>query len=580
MIAVLIPPSPVYRLARFAASTGLTLFCAQAPLPALAQTPVQPTAQGTVVSPDSQTARSPAIPYINAQAIRAHAEFLASDLLEGRATGSRGYELAAAYVAAQFRQSGLTPAGENGDYMEAVPLIEATVVLPGSSAVLRRDGATTEFDFSKDYLPSANFFAANTSISAPLMFAGYGIEAPEYKYNDLAELDLQGKIAVVLEGAPAILNDEAREYFSWPEAKYASLSKAGAVGVIEIHRDQIRNELNVQNSWERAVAMSWVSHMRHLDADNQPEERYPELKLRFRFNAEAAAGLFNNGRSLEEVLQAASAGQTQGFALPGAMTLSATTGLRRIESNNVLAVVRGSDARLAQEYILVTAHLDGLGRGAAIEGDNIYNGLQRNAVGVAMLLEMARSIAALPGKPKRSILFAAVTAGEKEAQGLKALLASRGVANRNIVAGISIDTPLPIARTSDVFAVGANQSSVGAQLASAAQQMNLRVLLGDDSSNYLLMDSLAPMMRAGVPALAVRGGSRARAGGNRVAVARRNWVQTHIDQPSDELDTTPLDTGAARELAALNATTLLRLADAERPVWYRSSLVYRKLTRD
>ncbi|MGD9843173.1 MAG: M28 family peptidase [Steroidobacteraceae bacterium] len=521
-----------------------------------------------------------AIPTLNAQAIYAHAEFLSSDLLEGRATGSPGYAMAAAYVSAQFRQYGLAPAADANTYLRAVPLVEATVVLPGSSAVLRRDGVNIAFDFSKDYLPSANFFNASSSVTAPLMFAGYGIEAPEYKYNDLAELDLQGKIAVVLEGAPERLTAEVSNYYGRPTTKYASLAKAGAIGVIEIHPAADKSNEEVPNSWERAAAMSWVSQMRRLTADGQPEERFPELKLKFRFNAAAAAQLFtSNGHSFEQALQAAKASQPQGFALPGAITLSTTTGIRRTESNNVLGIVRGSDPRLQQEYILVAANLDGLGRGAAFNGDNIYNSLQRNAVGVAMMLEMARAVATLPVKPKRSILFAALTAGEKEAQGLKALLADGPI--RNIVASIVIDTPMPVARTSDVITIGADQSSVGNPLVSAAQQLNLRLVRSDEPDNSVLMDSLAPLLRAGIPALALRSGNRARDSRVNVASTKRTWLQQHITQVSDDLNNVPLDVSATRELTSLNLATLLELAnDTDRPVWYRSSLAYRKLTRE
>ena len=527
------------------------------------------------------TARSaPTLPTVAAQAIRAHAEFLSSDLLEGRATGSRGYELAAAYVAAQFRQYGLTPAGAEGGFFKSVPLIEATAVLPGSSLVLRNEG-TTEFDFGKDYIPSVNFFNASSGLSAPMVFAGFGIEAPEYKYNDLADLDLQGKIAVILEGAPERLNDEVRNVYGWPETKFASLSKAGAIGVIEIHPANEKGLGNAQNSWERISAMSWVSQMRKINTEGQPDEHFPELKLKFRLNAAAAVPLFaNSGRSFEQVMQAAKASEVEGFTLAGTVTMSATTGLRRMESNNVLGLIRGSDAKLQQEYILIAAHLDGLGRGSAVNGDSTYNGLQRNAVGVAMMLEMARAIAAMPSKPKRSIIFAAVTAGEKEAQGLGALLNDGSAQSRNIVSAVVLDTPLPVTRTSDVIGIGADQSSMGNRLVAAAQQQNLRMVLSDDVENSVLVSSLAPLVKAGIPVLALRGGNRARDGRNVLSI-KNNWLQQHINHPSDDLSNTPLDSAAARELVNLNVATVLDLAnDADRPVWYRSSLAYRKLSRD
>lgn len=516
-------------------------------------------------------------PALNAQAIRAHAEFLSADLLEGRATGSRGYELAAAYVAAQFRQAGLTPVGDS--YMQSVPLIEASVVLPGSSASLRRDGSTINFEFSKDYLPSANFFSANSSLTAPLVFAGFGIDAPELDYNDLADLDLQGRIAVILNGAPDRFNAQARSYYGWRDSKYARLVKQGAAGVIEIDAHEQKDAS--PNHWERAVAMSWVSEMRRVNSDEQPDEPFPELKLKFRFNADAAALLFGNGHTLEQTLQAAKLGEPQGFALPGNMTLSATTGLRRIDSNNVVGVVRGSDARLQNEYLLVTAHLDQLGRGASVNGDNIYNGLQRNAIGVAMLLEMARGVAAMPVRPKRSIVFAAVTAGERGAQGLQHLLASGPIASRKIVASVVLDTPLPITRTSDVLASGADQSSIGTTLNEAAQGLGLRVTNNDDAAYSLLSDSLAPLARLDIPVISLQGGVRARNGRVNIRNLRRDWWQSHRDQPSDDQHGLPLDAPAARELAALNVATVINLANAaQRPSWSRSSLIHRKLAKD
>jgi Peptidase family M28 len=522
---------------------------------------------------------------LNAQAIRAHAEFLSSDLLEGRATGSRGYELAVAYVAAQFRQYGLTALDENGSYLQTVPLVEAIAVLPGSAASLKRDNSTTNFEFSKDYLPSANFFNASTSLTAPLAFAGYGIDAPELKYNDFTDLELQGRIAIIFSGAPERFNSQAHSYYAWRDAKYASLAKQGALGVIEIDNHDVKDGRDARDHeapshWERAVAMSWVSEMRLANGDDQANERFPELKVKFRFNANSAAALFGNGHSLEQVMQALKSGEPLSFTLPGTMTLTTTTGLRRIDSSNVLAAVRGSDPRLQNEYILVAANLDQLGRGAAVNGDSIYNGLQRNAVGVAMLLEMARSIAASPTRPRRSILFAAVTAGEKGAQGLEYLLSAGPVATRHIVAGVVLDTPLPIARTREVIAAGADQSSLGTLLVTAAERKQLRVEHADAQQYSVLSDNLAPLARANIPVLSLRGGVRAR-GRTEVRSLQQEWLRLHINQPSDDLNNTPLDTAAARELASLNAAMVLQLANvAERPLWYRSSLAHRKLNKD
>ena len=149
---------------------------------------------------------------VRSEAIRSHVEFLASDLLEGRAAASRGYDIAASYVAAQFRQCGLTPAGSDSFY-QTVPLLEATAVLPGSAAELAVDGDAHSFEYSTDYLPSADFMSASSTLSAPMTFAGYGIAAPELGHDDFANLDLQGRIAVIFSGAPASFPQRSARVF-------------------------------------------------------------------------------------------------------------------------------------------------------------------------------------------------------------------------------------------------------------------------------------------------------------------------------------------------------------------------------
>jgi hypothetical protein len=215
---------------------------------------------------------------IRPSAIRAHVEFLASDLLEGRAAASRGHDIAAAYVAAQFRQSGLIPAGEADTFFQPVPLLEATPVLPGSSAEWVFGGDSHAFEYGIDYLPSADFESASSTLSAPLVFAGFGIEAPELQHDDFANIDVKGRIAVVLSGAPAKFPDHQRAYYSWPQRKAVTLIEHGAVGVI--HVDSLEDSRRIP--WERRVAMSWTPQMRWLDEQGEPQDTFPQLKLQFR----------------------------------------------------------------------------------------------------------------------------------------------------------------------------------------------------------------------------------------------------------------------------------------------------------
>ena len=238
----------------------------------------------------ARAAELPATNAVRAEAIRSHVEFLAGDLLEGRAAATRGYDIAAAYVAAQFRQAGLAPAGDDDTFLQAVPLLEATPVLPGSSAKLVRDDETYSFEYGTHYLPSADFLSASSTLTAPLVFAGYGVDAPELGYTDFENVDLKGRIAVILSGAPAKFPDSQRAYYSWSERKWSSLVERGAVGVITVASSVDEKRV----PWERMVAMSWTPQMRWLDADGKPQRAFPELKLRFRFNHEAAARLFEN----------------------------------------------------------------------------------------------------------------------------------------------------------------------------------------------------------------------------------------------------------------------------------------------
>jgi hypothetical protein len=500
---------------------------------------------------------------VRREAIRSHVEFLASDLLEGRAAASRGYDIAAAYVAAQFRQSDLAPAAPAESYFQSVPLLEATPVLPGSSAQLVVDRDTHSFEYGTDYLPSADYLSASSTLTAPLTFAGFGIDAPELEHNDFANIDLKGRIAVIFTGAPARFPHTQRAYHSANATKFPKLIERGAVGVVTVASPQDDRLF----PWERIVAMSWAPQMRWIDDESKPHEAYEELKLRFRFNQSAAARLFEGApKDFQAVLAGADAGEAQGFDLPGLLTLSATTGLRRTESANVLAVATGSDPRLRNEYVVITAHLDHMGRGSAVNGDSIYNGAQDNALGTAILLEMARALDASGLKPRRSILFAAVTAEEK------GLLGSDYLAHHppsgTLVANINIDMPMLFAPTTDFVALGEQHSSLGdtARAAATAQGYKLSPDPQPEQVSFVRSDQFS-FIRKGVPSIVVNGGYKARDKRTDIAALRQDFLEHRYHQPSDDA-TTPIDYATAADLARINLRIALEAANAApRPRW-------------
>jgi hypothetical protein len=504
---------------------------------------------------------------VRQDAIRSHVEFLASDLLEGRAAASRGFDIAAAYVASHFRQYGLRPSGDDDSYFQTVPLLEATPVLPGSSAELSIEGETQRFEYGMDYLPSADFTSASSTLSAPLVFAGFGVHAPELDHDDLANVDLKGRIAVIFTGAPAKFPHNQRAYYSWNNGKFATLIEHGAVGALLIESPDDAK----RRPWERSVAMSWTPQMRWVDEQGVPHNAFEQLKLRFRFNQAAAARLFTSAeRDFTAILAAAEAGEVQGFELPGLMTLSATTGLRRTESVNVIAVLPGVDRALKHEYVIVTAHLDHLGRGAAVAGDSIYNGAHDNAVGTGILLEMARALNASGQRPRRSIVFAAVTAEEKGLIGSDFLAAHPPLPLDAMVANINIDMPMTLAPTADLIARGEQHSTLGsiARAAAAAQGYRLSPDPSPEQVSFIRSDQFSFIQR-GVPSIVIGSGYKSRDKKLDLAALREEFLTKHYHQPSDETSL-PLDFAGAADLARVNLRVLWEVANATAPPHWKS----------
>lgn len=508
---------------------------------------------------------------VRAEAIRSHVEFLASDLLEGRAAASRGYDIAAAYVAAQFRQCGLKAAGSAESFYQSVPLLEATPVLPGSSVELLVNSKTRSFEYGTHYLPSADFTSASSTLSAPLTFVGYGIAAPELNHDDFASVDLQGRIAVIFSGAPSQFPHNQRAWYSSSSTKFAALIEHGAVGAVIV--DSAQNARLFP--WERTVAMSWTPQMRWLDEDGKPHNAFEQLKLRFHFNHDAAAQLFEGAQhSFEEVLAVAEAGDPQAFELPGLLTLAATTGLRRTESMNVIASRPGSDPRLKNEYVVITAHLDHLGRGAAVNGDSIYNGAQDNALGVGILLEMARALNASGARPRRSIIFAAVTAEEKGLLGSDyfvqrpPMFPAQSGQGGAVVANINIDMPLLFAPTLDFVALGEGHSSLGAlaRVAAANQGYRLSPDPAPEQIGFVRSDQFS-FIRQGIPSIILMGGYKSRDKRTDVARLQHDFLEHNYHQPSDD-PTLPIDYATAADLARINLQIAVDAANATaRPRW-------------
>ena len=334
----------------------------------------------------------------------AHIQFLADDALEGRDTGSRGFEMAADYMAEQFRAAGLQPAGSDG-YRQPMSLHVLRIDEGHSSLDLLRDGKVQAVKLGDDAIFSVSSRAAE-NVEAAAVFVGYGLTVPELNYDDLAG-HVKGKVVVYITGGPANIAGPVKAHYQSGEERRRALLKAGAIGIISIP-----NPKSSEIPWSRIAASRFQPRMELSDPG---QDTPPPLPVVITFNPAQAEMLFaDSGHSFQEVLAAVNAGKPLPH-FPLAAKIHARVGMTQSEakSENIIGLLPGSDPELKKEYIVISAHLDHLGIGGPVNGDRIYNGAMDDASGDASLIEIALAMKDAGAKPKRSILFLSVTGEEK-----------------------------------------------------------------------------------------------------------------------------------------------------------------------
>ena len=499
------------------------------------------------------------------RAIGGHIAFLADDLLEGRAAGARGHEIAARYVATQFGKLGLQPGlGTNG-WFQVVPFLESQVVEESRQMSLRHPGGTEVLDCPADFLIGAPFIGTNVSVTAPLVFVGFGVRAPELGHDDLAGVDLRGKIAVVLSKAPSRFPATALAHHSHARQKAKSLAEAGAIGVISVPTPK---DL-VESPWARQVMQSRFPAMRWTSEDGRPADVVPELKVTGNLSPAGAAKVFARGaKPLAEVLAAGERGEVQGFPLNVEATLSVRAEQRRLTSPNVIGVLPGSDPKLAGEAVVVTAHLDHQGIGTAVNGDAVYNGAYDNAVGVAMMLETARALATEGKRPKRTVVFSAVTAEEKGLRGSEYLAQFFPRGNGRPVANVNLDMVLVTQPTRKFTVLGIEHSTLRGPVEKAAGRAGLELLPDPrpERVTFIRSDQYS-FIRQGVPAIFPKvadiPGTKAGPG----EVTPEVFVKDHYHRPSDDLSL-PRDGESSVRFVRFMVDVVRQVGDAkEAPRW-------------
>src|SRR5271154_813598 len=494
----------------------------------------------------------------------AHVQFLADDALEGRDTGSRGFEKAADYMAEQFNSAGLRPAGVNG-YRQPMDFDVVRIDESHSSLELLRDGKAEPLKLGDDAILGVNSHAAE-SVEAAAVFVGYGLTVPELHYDDLAGLDVKGKIAVFVTGGPADMPGPIKAHYQSGEERRRALVNAGVIGVIAIP-----NPKSAEVPWSRIAASRFQPRMELRDPGHDVP---PPYLVSMTFNPARAELLFaGSGHTFTEILAALNADKPLPH-FPLAVKIHSRLGVTRseVKSENVVGLLPGSDPQLKKEYVVVSAHLDHLGIGEPVNGDRIYNGAMDDASGDASLIEVARALKNSAEQPKRSILFLSVTGEEKGELGSE-YFAAHPTVSGPIVADTNMDMYLPLFPLKYLEVQGLGESSLGDDVRAVAQAAGVQIQADKEPEhNRFIRSDQYSFIKKGIPSLAFKFGY---VPGTPEENIFKAWYNQRYHAPADDVNQ-PVDLAAAAQFNAILEKLVLRVADAEqRPAWKQDSFFRR-----
>ena len=498
-----------------------------------------------------------------------HLRFLSSDMLEGRAPATRGGRIAAEYIASQLRGWGVEP-GASGSFFQNVPID----VVGAERASIRASAtgrATATLRYPDDVVIWAGSATAQSAVRGELVFAGYGATAPEYRWDDFKDVDVKGKILLVIVNdppapatEPALFGGRAMTYYGrWPY-KFEEAERRGAIGALIIHTTELAGY-----PWHTVVG-SWAKEQRMLPRDAKLP---PALGVRGWITDSAASGLLAQaGLDLKALRAKAARREFRPVATGITVDMSFANRVEHLRSENVVGVVRGSDPKLSKEYVAYSAHWDHLGIGPVVNGDSIYNGALDNASGVADMLAIAR-VAVQSRRPRRSQLFVFVTAEESGLLGSSFFAQNPTVPVQQIVANLNVDGGSLLGRTRDLTVLGEHKSTLGAQLAAmvAGDRMRLTPEEHPEAGEFYRSDHFA-FAKAGVPAVSIGGGTDI-VGKPKGWGAQQNddYVEHRYHQPSDAYRP-DFDLSGAVQLSEIVFRFGQRIAnDATVPSWSRDA---------
>jgi len=499
-----------------------------------------------------------------------YVEFLASDKLEGRNTGSEGHRKAAEYVAAEFERDGLKPAGVEG-YIQPVKFKTLQLDESHCSLLLVRGGVEKPVTLGEDAMIGARVDPA-PSIHAKLVFVGYGLRVPETGYDDFTGIDTKGKIAVYLAGAPSNLSGALAAHYQSGAERWKTLKAAGIIGAISI-----ANPKHMDIPWSRQASNRGQATMA-LAAPGTNENEGEQITIAW--NPAHADDLFAGaGHSFDELLALADVAKPlPHFDIPASIEAKTAVIRGDVVSQNIAAIYPGSDPTLKNEYVVMSAHVDHLGVGKPVNGDAIFNGAMDNAAGVATVLDTAATLKETRAAVRRSILFLIVTGEEKGLLGSKYFAGNPTVPAHSIVADINTDMFLPLYPLKRLTVYGLDESTLGDDVRAVAGGMGIAVQLDPEPerNSFIRSDQYSFILR-GVPALAMKDGY---AKGSPEETVFKTWLTERYHSVTDDLKQ-PVDKTAAATFDLLAARLLERVANqTARPTWKSDSFFRRYASKN
>ncbi|MGD0509494.1 MAG: M28 family peptidase [Terriglobales bacterium] len=463
--------------------------------------------------------------------IETHVRFLSHDLLEGRGTGQRGGDIAAQYIAAQFALYGLKPAGDNGSYLQKVPLVGITPGADTRFTLVPSHGQKLDLKPLDEYVAYDQTQQPESNVEAEIVYVGYGIEAPEYNWDDYKGIDVKGKVLLMLVNEPPsddpkFFAGKALTYYGRWIYRYEEAARKGAVGAILIHKTEMASY-----GWD-VVRNSNSGEKSYLKLDGTPK-----LKTAAWIHLDIARKLASfAGMDLDKMMADATSRDFKPVPLHVRLSAHMTSKIRPFESNNVIAVLPGSDRKLKDEGVLYTAHYDHLGIRPDMPGDNIYNGAMDNATGCGILMEIARAYSDAKQKPHRSIYFVSVTAEEQNLLGSEYLGKHPPIPAGKISLDLNYDVVMPLGAPEEVQVSGAERTTFYPAVQAAAQDFRFKIRpdARPEAGHYYRSDHFS-MARVGIPAFSINEGMKFKGHDEAWGLEKDNdYTAHHYHQPSDE----------------------------------------------